>query len=333
MARKFILRGTLLLLFLPALILWVGYVKQQKLASIYDQEWEVRTPSSIKDFGAVEHLEIIPLVNFKAISRNLRTEPGVSYLVRAGTQSILFDVGFNQNEETPSPLEYNMSKLGISMSTIDTVFISHSHRDHTGGAGWEAQGTFSLGTTQTNLAGKTVYAPSSLSYPELNVNEIRLPTVISDGIASTGAISRALFVGGIQEQALVINVANKGLVVIVGCGHQTMDRLLQRIDETFEVPLYAIIGDLHYPVPQGRLFIAGVDVQRRLASGKSILNPLDYEDIKREILTLEARNLGLLALGGHDTSDETLGAFSLTFGKRFQYVEVGKPITVLSSDL
>lgn len=43
--------------------------------------------------------------------------------------------------------------------------------------------------------------------------------------------------GGIAEQALVLNVEGKGLVAIVGCGHQTVPKLLQRLQDAFAVSL------------------------------------------------------------------------------------------------
>ncbi len=101
----------------------------------------------------------------------------------------------------------------------------------------------------------------------------------------------------------MIIVAGKGLVMIVGCGHQTTKRILQRIAETFDELLHGIIGDLHYPVPKGCLFIAGIDVQRRLASGGGFFDPLTLEDVRDEIASLDAQGLGLIALGEHDTSD------------------------------
>lgn len=52
---------------------------------------------------------------------------GISFLIK-GKKTILFDVG-----QKGFPLLYNMDKLGLDPSTIDYVFLSHCHYDHTGG--------------------------------------------------------------------------------------------------------------------------------------------------------------------------------------------------------
>jgi hypothetical protein len=41
------------------------------------------------------------------------------------------------------------------------------------------------------------------------------------------------------------------LVLIVGCGHQTLSKLLHWVEQVFDEPLYGIIGGLHYPVTDG----------------------------------------------------------------------------------
>ena len=58
----------------------------------------------------------------------------------------------------------------------------------------------------------------------------------STGIGTTGTIPRQLAMGWIDEQALVVNVAGLGGVIIVGCGHQTVSDLLRRYDEAFSEP-------------------------------------------------------------------------------------------------
>jgi metal-dependent hydrolase (beta-lactamase superfamily II) len=267
-------------------------------------------------------------VNWHAVSDDYVTEPGVSYLIKTDDATILFDVGYNRYQVAPSPLEHNMELLGVTTSQIDAIFLSHAHLDHLGGPTWEGMGTFSLGNTQVNLAGKRVYAPVALQYPGIDIDVIVEPTALMNGVASTGPIARSLFVGGIDEQALVINVKGKGLVVIVGCGHQTMGKLVQRLEEAFGEKLYGVVGDLHYPFPHGRLSIFGLDVQRRLASGEGFFRPLTRAEVDADMSLLEGKQLGLIALGGHDTSDEVLRDFERRFDGQFQRVEVGRPIII-----
>ena len=134
--------------------------------------------------------------------------------------------------------------------------------------------------------------------------------------------------GWIDEQALVVQVAGRGAVIIVGCGHQTIPRLLQRYDETFGQPLYGIVGGFHYPVPEGRLKMMGINAQRRLASGDGILSPIDMDDVEAELGELRARNLGLIGIGGHDSSDQVIAMFADAFGDAYRHIRVGEPIVV-----
>ncbi len=61
---------------------------------------------------------------------------------------------------------------------------------------------------------------------------------LAPGIATTGPIARQLFLlGWTPEQALIVNVAGKGIVVIVGCGHQALTRLISRVRSLTDEPI------------------------------------------------------------------------------------------------
>lgn len=278
------------------------------------------------DFGTTETLKIIPLVNWHTQDKRLRTEAGVSYLIKTDKHTVLFDMGWNEKDEAPSPLQHNMAALGVAEASIDAIFISHAHHDHVGGMQWERGDSFSLGKTQGDLSGKQVFAPVPLTYPGTAVQTIAGATALLPGIASTGGIARKLTLGHIDEQAMVIHVAGKGLVVIVGCGHQTVPKLLAQIQRDFNVPLYGIVGDLHYPVPSGRRTFMGLNLQRLLASGEGITQPITLEQIQAEMDLLDRSNIQLLGIGGHDSSDEVIALFAKRFGTRYQHVLVGKAI-------
>ncbi|MEN9417931.1 MAG: hypothetical protein RI988_1551 [Pseudomonadota bacterium] len=132
--------------------------------------------------------------------------------------------------------------------------------------------------------------------------------------------------GRVDEQALVVHVAGRGLVVMVGCGHQTVPGLIQRLTSAFGEPLYGMVGDFHYPVPEGRLRIAGLDAQRLFASGDGPFKPITMVQAQAELGMLD--RLQLLALGGHDTSDEVITWAAERFDDRFRQVKVGQAIVV-----
>lgn len=292
------------------------------------QQWQHSQVEPLPELGSSKSLRITPLVNWHRDNNSLKTEAGVSYLIETDQQRLLFDVGFNQKSEVVTPIQHNMKQLGLELNSIDTVFISHNHLDHSGGQSWVSQNTFSLGQQQTALGNTRIFAIPPVQYPSSKVTQVNEAMPIGEGLASIGPIKRRLFMGEIEEQALAVHLEGKGMVLVVGCGHQTLEKILQRYDQLFEQPLYGIVGDLHYPYPSGRLTLLGINLQRYLASGTGPWNPISEADIRRDMALLADRNLKLIALGGHDTSDEVIGWFKQQFGNRYQHVKVGKVIEV-----
>ncbi len=67
------------------------------------------------------------LIENKVYHRGLYAEHGLSLLVKADNRRFLFDLG--QGQET---LICNAMRMGVDLSTIDFIVISHNHYDHTG---------------------------------------------------------------------------------------------------------------------------------------------------------------------------------------------------------
>lgn len=301
--------------------------RRTNAAAVLDATWERRTVARLEPLPSTAFLEVLPVVNFHA-APGLKSEPGVSYLIRTDRHTVLFDLGFNRAQESPSPLEHNLAALDVSLNAIDAVFISHAHRDHVGGTAFERALSFSFGIEQKPLpATLKVLTPVSMRYPGKEVQTASEPATWLPAMATTGPIPRQLVLGRIDEQALVIHVAGRGLVAIVGCGHQTIPKLVAHIRATFQEPLIGIVGDLHYPVPKGRLFIAGIDAQRRLASGKGLWETMEFDQATAELAVLQ-RELQFLVLGSHDTSDEVHQHAEHTWGPRFQRAMAGKPLCI-----
>jgi len=138
--------------------------------------------------------------------------------VRCGAR-ILFDTGANGNI-----LLSNMEKLKIDPLSIEEVFISHLHWDHTGGLS-------ELLKINPNI--KKIYLPSSMGLE----NEVVLkePTKIQENIFSTGELE------GIEQSMGVMT--EKGIVLIVGCSHPYMGTILDTAKKFGKI--YAIIGGMH----------------------------------------------------------------------------------------
>lgn len=297
-----------------------------------EAQYAAQRPARIAEYGSTRTLSILPLIDWHSAGPELRTEMGVSYLIETDEHRILFDLGQNAHEESPSPLELNMKALGVSLDSIDTIFISHNHFDHVGGKQNQKNATFSLGREQQPLPDKRAFVPIPMSYPGLSPVHSAEARRIGKGVASTGTIPRQLIFGWIDEQALVVNVEGLGAVLIVGCGHQTLPKLLDRYDRVFREPLYGIVGGLHFPVPEGRLKLLGLDAQQIFASGDGMFSPITMDEVKAQVDALDSRNLGVVGLGGHDSSDEVIAMFQERFGDSYRPVRVGERIVIDSND-
>jgi 7,8-dihydropterin-6-yl-methyl-4-(beta-D-ribofuranosyl)aminobenzene 5'-phosphate synthase len=230
---------------------------------------------------------------------------GVSYLVRTDAATILMDVGNNPDELDVAPFAQNMQKLGIDWQEIDRIVISHPHPDHLGGLAAWRQNTIAIGELPGGLGERLVFVPSAMAFE--GAVHATIPTLPGPDIATTGVISYAevfplsLFEPKGGEQALVVHVADVGLVLITGCGHPTMERLVERAETLYGQPVIGIVGGLHY-------------------------ENATTEEVQPHIEYLQPRGLRLVALSPHDSSPQALEAFRAAFPQSYQELMVGTVI-------
>ena len=290
-------------------------------------DWQRRQSELTKltDFGSTRNLVILPLVDWNVANEGLAGESGVAYLVKTDSATVLFDVGLNAQSEDPSPLLRNMRRLGVDVGHIDAIVISHPHGDHTGGGEWSRQNTFSLTDHQIDLGDIRAYTPVPMKYPGIQVTYTDNPTVISPGVATTGVITNFFFfMGETPEQALAVNVDGKGVVLIVGCGHQTLKKIVDRAEALFEPPLYGVVGGLHYPLAEGRK----IDVHRYVGTGKLPGEFLTVEDVEENVGYLETRKIGVVGLSPHDSCDTSIEIFRRSFTDAYREILVGQEILI-----
>jgi len=311
-----------LVLMLALLVPIVKFIKNKKLE---EKSWQESEFESITDLGTVKELKILPLIDFYTKDEKLIGEPGVAYLICANDKKILFDVGYNSKNQHPSPLLHNMKKLGVEVSDIDSIVISHNHADHVGGMQAKKNNTFALSRKDIDLKVKA-FVPEPMSHVAADIKVSTKPQKLFEGVATIGTIDRALcFMGLTAEQALAINLEGKGIVLIVGCGHQKAERIMKRTKELFSEPIYGIIGGLHFPVETSRMKF---NMQKVLGTGKFPWQRISKDEVQAAISKLDKTNLKLIGLSAHDSCDWALRTFRDYFKERYVDVTVGEEITI-----
>lgn len=215
----------------------------------------------------------------------LRAEHGVSMLVTTheggNKDSFLFDTGV-----TLDGVLHNMDVLEIKGNELHAVVLSHGHTDHTRGLmGFikrygrpkvpivlHPDAYLKRKNIQPDGHESEHIPPSKrdLEAEDVQIIEERGPSMLIGGQALvTGQIPRttpyekgsprqvALIDGNWQpdpwihdDQAIVINVRNKGLVVLTGCGHAGVINTLNCArDLTGVERIYAVIGGFHLTGP------------------------------------------------------------------------------------
>ena len=251
---------------------------------------------------------------------------GVSFLVEKGNRSILFDTG-----QSAEPILYNMKLLGIDPKSIDYVFLSHCHYDHTGGLLGMLK---AIGKRVPLIAHPTIFRRHFVVKPYLRevgvpfrreeiekLAELYLtsePIEIVSDIHSTGEIKvRETFEedkigvytiegGRIVEDKLlddmsIVAKTPEGLVVISGCSHAGIVSIVKHaINLTGEGKVRAVVGGFH------------------------LINASE-ERIKRTVE--EFQRLGVEEVyTGHCTGLRAEAEFLRAYGKRFHKIHSGMVI-------
>jgi 7,8-dihydropterin-6-yl-methyl-4-(beta-D-ribofuranosyl)aminobenzene 5'-phosphate synthase len=298
-----------------------------------EREISETTVDKMTSIGSINQLTILPLIDYYTDIDGLKTEAGVSYHITADDFQILLDLGANGKKEHPSALIHNLNQLGKSLDELDAIFISHNHLDHVGGMKEQKEGTFSLSRGMVKVPVIPAYCPIHISPSKYNpgpvVHVINKPHVIKNGIVAIGAMPRALYLMGYTlENSLAFNVEGKGIVLVIGCGHQTIERILERAKSLFDEPIYGIIGGLHLPAGGGRIKIGPIDIQPIVGTDRVPWNKINSKDTESAIEVIKSVKPSLVALSPHDSSDKSLEMFSCVFGELFQIIKVGKPIVI-----
>jgi 7,8-dihydropterin-6-yl-methyl-4-(beta-D-ribofuranosyl)aminobenzene 5'-phosphate synthase len=290
-----------------------------------DRAWRQQTASRLADVGEVAWVSILPLVERLSPGHGLRGEPGVAYLVCTPHVTLLFDCGLGTGRSI-SALAGNAAVLGVGLAQLDGVVISHLHRDHVGGTRALSQRTFAFAPEPLEPPGLPAYVPVPMRHARAQIVVVDRPRVLAPGVAVLPPLPQMLFwAGPVSEQALVVNVAGVGLVVISGCGHPAIERMIATTEEILDLPIGAVVGGLHLPVhPVGTPLLR----QALVANPHWPWQPIGEDDARMVIRAIRERGPRLVALSGHDSTEWTLAAFAAAFGDRYTTLQVGAEIRI-----
>lgn len=224
-------------------------------------------------------------------SPGLTGEWGLSILVEVDDDKILFDTG------AESAAVKNADLLGIDLSDVSTVILSHAHRDHSGGLREVLKRTshprIIVHPALWHPKFKRVRPDQPLKYngipycreeieKDADLFLSREPVHLSELILTSGEISQTtdfesvddhFFVDHngtiesdsfIDEQALIIG-APEGLVIVSGCAHKGIINTIRHARKiTGEEVVHTVIGGTHlYPKGQA-------DVEKTVAELKDL---------------------------------------------------------------
>ena len=213
---------------------------------------------------------------------DLRAEHGLGHLVeitRGGdTSHIAFDFGFS-----PDAYTHNARELGIDPASIDALVLSHGHQDHFGGLlGWLRAHRRTMKRDLPFYGHADHYHPRWSQRPggepvyigkldafdierwDVRVEEVRRPTLLPQGallsgemhemesfepvpsslrVERDGELAQDTFIG---EQTMIVNVRDRGLVVVTSCSHRGIVGICRHAARIAGVDkIHAVLGGFH----------------------------------------------------------------------------------------
>ena len=187
--------------------------------------------SGAVSMDGVKNLTITVTYDNNRYEQQLETGWGFSACITGAAKTILFDTGRGGS------LCDNMKKLAIGPDSIDIVFLSHIHGDHTGG----------LSSFLEKNPNVTVYLPGA--FPKkfkdnvrdrgAEIVEVKESLKICENVYSTGRLGR-LF----KEQSLIVRT-DKGLVVMAGCAHPGIVKIVNAAKDLLKDDILLVMGGLH----------------------------------------------------------------------------------------
>jgi len=200
-------------------------------------------------------------------------EHGLSFLMETPKGAILFDTGQGR------AIGPNVDALGVDLSHLSAIALSHGHYDHTGGLSWAlercggADVYMHPAALEPKFACRPGAAPRSIGIPidpeelKAHANVRRMvftegPTEVLPGFFLTGEVPRVTDFedtggpfykdaegsepDGLPDDQALYFECDKGLVVVLGCAHSGVVNTLRYISNIAgRGRLHAVFGGMH----------------------------------------------------------------------------------------
>lgn len=259
----------------------------------------------------------------------LRSQHGLSLLVRTAQKTVLFDTG-----QDNAFLE-NARILGIDLSEVDFVVISHGHYDHGGGLAAFLSSYPEIPVYLHRDSGEASWARDLFRYRPIGLPaetltryddrfiRIETSTEVAPGIALLAHISRSEPVPAGNRRLLVkrdgryqadpfvheivlVVVEKDGMSIITGCGHSGVTNIVLASKKFYPgVPVKAVIGGFHL-----------VDHSFPVLSGET---RSELRSIARKLCDLGCRRI----VTGHCTGRKAAAVLEKEFKGRFEKLYAG----------
>ena len=292
----------------------------------------------LQTIGRVDSLRVTTLLDdYAGYETPFYAQHGIALLVELSTggmcKRILLDVG-----QSAAPILHNMGILDIDPGSIDAIFLSHCHYDHTAGL---VEMLKAIGREIVPVIAHTdifrenyIFDPfiRNIGITAKNGSEAIKAAgghlvltgeafEIAPGVLSTGVVPRRLdfeeqgigtynlakgAISGDQiedDLSIVVHVKDVGLVVLVGCSHAGIVNIVTHSKE-----------------------LTGVDKVEAVMGGFHLIEA-PAERIARTAQALEEMEISRV-VAGHCTGLKACAELGRVLGERFELLHSGKILTV-----